>query len=156
MSLGLRAPCISKRVSLKGGGHQDGRAIRKLTTKAARKTFYPGKPRSNPGGRPREITEHQETEIARVAMDLKKRKIAPNPARVRAVLPRLARNKETAQPISDGSIRSIFKTKCYDDTEDDPWHWLGCPSQDFLLKGSRLARKYWTASPRAVGPITLP
>ena len=71
---------IANHVTLQGGGHPEPRAIRKLLAKLPDRTYYPGKPRENPGGRPRSISEHQEDEIARVAMSLKKRKIKPHPA----------------------------------------------------------------------------
>ena len=96
--------------------------------------YYPGWPRDNPGGRPAEISEHQEFEIARAAMELKNRKLNSSPARVRAKLPRLSMNRSTGKPISDGRIRSIFKARCYDDNEDDPWQWLTNPSKDFLTE----------------------
>ena len=94
--------------------------------------YYPGKPRENPGGRPSEITEHQEQEVARVAMDLKKRSRNPSPALVRAKLPRLAVDRRTGKPISDERIREVFKYRCYDETEDDPWQYLPNPSKDHL------------------------
>ena len=83
--------------------------------------YYPGKPRVNPGGRSQVITEHQKQEIARAAMDLKKRKLDPSPALVRAELRRLAVDRATGKPISDEFISGIFKDRCYDETEDDPW-----------------------------------
>jgi hypothetical protein len=83
--------------------------------------YYPGWPRDNPGGRPAEISEHQEFEIARAAMELKNRKLNSRPAWVRAKLPRLLMNPGTGKPISDGRTRSIFKARCYDDSGDDPW-----------------------------------
>ena len=34
--------------------------------------------------------------------------------------------------MSDPTTRNIFKTLCYDETEDDPWIYLACLSQDTL------------------------
>ena len=34
--------------------------------------------------------------------------------------------------MSDSSIQRIFRARCYDETEDDPWMYLTSPSQDFL------------------------
>ena len=65
-------------------------------------------------------------------MGSKKRKLNPSPARVRAKLLRLAMNRTTGKPISDNRIRDIFKLRCYDETEDDPWQWLPNPSKDYL------------------------
>jgi hypothetical protein len=123
---------IAEQLTLVGGGHPQGRAVRTLVAKHSGGDYYPGKPRENPGGRPHVITEHQKQEIARAAMDLKKRKLDPSPALVRAKLPRLTVNRTTGKPISDEFIRGIFKDRCYDETEDDPWRWLPNPSKDYL------------------------
>ena len=69
--------------------------MRTLVSKHSGGDYYPGKPRANPGGRLHVITEHQEQEIARAAMDLKKRELDPSPALVRAKLPRLTVNRTT-------------------------------------------------------------
>ena len=72
--LGQRADdVIAEQLTLVGGGHPTGRAVRELVKRHKGASYYPGKPRENPGGRPSEITRHQEEEMARVAMDLKKR-----------------------------------------------------------------------------------
>ena len=115
-----------------GGGSPSERAVRALVARCQGTDFYPGRPRENAGGRPPSATEHQRAEVARVAMDLKRRRLAPSPARVRAVLPRLTLNKETGEPLSDRILRDVFKTRCYDETEDDPWQWLPSASQDYL------------------------
>ena len=69
-------------------------------------------------------------------------KLNPSPALVRAKLPRLAMNRTTGKPISDEFIRAVFKDRCYDETEDDPWQWLPNPSKDYLtdtMKEKRVA-----------------
>ena len=63
---------------------------------------------------------------------LKRQRIAPTPRRVRQKLPALTRNPETGKPMDDKTIHAIFKTRCYDDLEDDPWQYLDSPSQDVL------------------------
>ena len=123
---------IAERVSLVGGGHPTPRGVRHILHKCKETEWYPGKPRSNPGGRPKVVTQHQVAEVARVGMGLKKRKLNPSPARVRASLPRLALNTVTGKPLSDETIREIFRTRCYDESEDDPWQWLTNASQDYL------------------------
>ena len=123
---------IAESLTVVGGGHPNPRSVREVVQKARHTEWYPGKPRENVGGRPKVVTEHQMVEIARVGMGLKKRKLKPSPARVRAVLPRLSLNKATGAPLSDEFIREIFRTRCYDETEDDPWQWLSCASQDYL------------------------
>ena len=131
--LGMRVDdFIANRVVLKGGGNPDPRSIRKLVAKARMSGHHPGQPRQYSDGRPKVITEHQAEEIARVAMELKKRRMKPSPSRVRAVIPRLTLNRETGKPISSEKIRCIFKSMCFDEKEDDPWQWLSCVSQDCL------------------------
>ncbi len=133
---------IAEQLTLVAGGHPSGRAVRMLLVTHKDGEYYPGKPRANPGGAPHTITEHQKQEIARAAMDLKKRKLNPSPALVRAKLPRLAMNRTTGKPISDEFIRAVFKDRCYDETEDDPWQWLPNPSKDYLtdtMKEKRVA-----------------
>ncbi len=79
---------IAEQLTLAGGGRPTPRsAVHEPVAKCQNGKLYPGKPRENPGGRPPSITEHQKNEVARVAMELKKRKINPSPALVRAKLP---------------------------------------------------------------------
>ena len=73
-------------------------------------------------------------------MELKKNLVAPTPEKVRILLPRKTINKKTASPISDTKIRTIFKTLCYDETEDDPWHYLSSPQQDCLTEDMKPVR----------------
>lgn len=101
-------------------------------TRCQDKSWYPGKPRTKPGGRPPIYTEHQKDEIARVAMDLKRKIAAPTPRRVRARLPSACRRPDTGTVMSNRSIRRIFTSRCFDEHEDDPWQWLASLSQDML------------------------
>ena len=125
---------IAAQVNLKGGGHPSGRAIQKVIARCKDPSWYPGKPsyaRKTAGRKP-VYSEHQMSEVARVAMDLKRKLVAPTPRRVRARLPQVARNPETGVRMSNKKIRLIFQTRCYDETEDDPWQYLPCASQDVL------------------------
>ena len=48
--------------------------------------------------------------------------------------------------MSDAKLQDIFTTKCYDETEDDPWQYLTSPSQDSLpesLKPKRVVAAKW-------------
>ena len=126
------AEFIAEQLTLVGGGAPSKRAVLHTLATCKDGEYYPGRPRTNPGGRPREVTDHQEREVARAAMELKKCRLSPSPVRVRAKLPRLAMNRATGKPISDNRIRDVFKLRCYDETEDDPWQWLPNPSKDYL------------------------
>ena len=141
--LGMRADAyIASQVTLKGGGHPSARAIRALVNKCKDPEWFPGKPQSDVGGRPPVYTEHQKNEVARVAMDLKRKRVAPTPRRVRARLPQVARNPDTGRLMDKKTIQAIFKTRCFDENEDDPWQYLTCASQDALpeeLKPLRVA-----------------
>ena len=65
-------------------------------------------------------------------MELKRTRIAPTPRNVRAKLGRTALNPCTKQPMSNWSVHQIFTTRCYDESEDDPWIHLRSPAQDVL------------------------
>ena len=133
---------IATRVTLKGGGSPSVRAIRALVKKCEDPAWYPGKAKATSTGRPPVYTEHQKSEVARVAMDLKRKRVAPTPRRVRARFPQIARNPDTGRLMDKKTIQTIFKTRCFDETEDDPWQYLVCPSQDALpeeLKPLRVA-----------------
>ena len=105
---------VAKQVALKGGGHPSARAVRELLRQAQDSAWYPGKPPENRGGRPATVTEHQKQEVARVAMSLKRQRVNPSPAMVRAKLPRLRLNRTTGSSLSDETLREIFRTRCYD------------------------------------------
>ena len=77
-------------------------------------------------------SKHQKAEVARDAMELERKRVAPCPRQVRARLPSVARNPETLKPMSNKAIRCIFKTSCFDTHEGDPWQWLPSPAQDDL------------------------
>ena len=125
---------ISEKVTLKGGGHPSSRAMRALLKKCESPDWFPGKGPTDVGGRPPVYSEHQKQEVARVAMDLKRKLVAPTPRLVRARLPQLARNPGTGKLMSNKFIRQVFVTRCFDETEDDPWQWLQSPAQDFLTE----------------------
>ena len=123
---------IASKVLLKGGGHPTERSIQKTIARCKLPDWYPGKGRCVGAGRPPTYTEHQKAEVARVAMELKRKRIAPTPRRVRQRLPHSSKNPKTGAPMSDSTTRNMFKTLCYDETEDDPWIYLACLSQDTL------------------------
>jgi len=124
---------IASQLQVKGGGCPSGRAVRDVVKKCESSHWYPGKIEcvENRGRKPA-ITERQKNEVARVAMSLKRERIAPDPRRVRARLPDITINRETGKPISKYSMQQIYTTKCYDESEDDPWVYLSCVSQDTL------------------------
>ena len=124
---------VAKRLKTVGGGHPTERAVTKHWTKANQDaTWHPGKKPDNQGGRPEQITPAQKQAIANKAMELKSEIEAPTPEKIRVCLPRRTINKKTKEPISDATIYRIFKTMCYDETEDDPWHFLPSLQQDCL------------------------
>ena len=125
---------IAERLTLVGGGHPSQRAVRAAVVRCRSSSYYPGQPRRDGAGRPAVFTEHQKDEVARVAMNMSrgKRPMQPSPARVRTVLPKLIVNPDTDKRMSDWSIREIFKTRCYDEDENDPWDWLPAGAQSFL------------------------
>ena len=50
----------------------------------------------------------------------------------RICLPRASISKATTRFISDDTIYMVFKIVCYDETEDDPWHYLPSVQQGCL------------------------
>ena len=135
----------AKQLQVVGGGRPTGRAVQKHWTKVKRDDkWVPGKKPDNQGGRPSQITQAQKQAIADKAMALKKEKIATTPEKVRACLPKKTLNKATSEYISDNTIYRVFKTMCYDEKEDDPWHYLPSPQQD-CLTGDMLPRRVKTA-----------
>lgn len=137
---------IASQLQLKGGGNPTERAVRETLKKCANTYWYPGKVVQYSGGRPPIFTEFQKQEVARVAMDMKRKLIAPTPRRVRARLPQTARNPETGGAMSVKSIQRIFSTLCYDEVEDDPWIYLKSPAQDILpseIKPFRVKCAQW-------------
>jgi hypothetical protein len=133
----LGKPCgeyIAEQLTLVGGGHPTERAVRAIVVRCRSSSYYPGQPRQVGAGRKAVYTEHQKDEAARVAMNMRngKRPMQPSPARVRAVLQKRLVNPETGKRMSDWSIREIFKARCYDEDENDPWDWLPAGAQTFL------------------------
>ena len=123
---------IAEHLSLKGGGHPSRAAVFQNIKHCKEPGWYPGKVHGERTGRPTDITQHQKEEMARVAMETKRKLTRPTPAVVRAKLPRLSLNTATGAPVSDDTIYKIFHTMCYDETEDDPWVYMHSPSKDFL------------------------
>lgn len=66
---------IASEVVLKGGGHPTARAVRKAVGRGGAPDWYPGKWQSQPTGRPDTYTAHVKNEVARVAMELKRKKL---------------------------------------------------------------------------------
>ena len=133
---------IAMQVTLVGGGHPQPRAIHKVVAKCQDPAWYPGKRVGKSTGRPPVYSEHVKGQVARVAMNLKRKNTAPTPRKVRAKLPQLTRNPETGRPMDKKTMHRVFKRRCYDETEDDPWQYLDSPSQDMLpaeLKPLRVA-----------------
>ena len=132
---------IAKCLEVKGGGRPSRSAVFKAIKKCREEGWHPGKVTGERTGRRPTFTQHQKAEMARVAMETKRRLEKPTPAGVRAKLPRLSLNPETRAPASDWTIYNIIHTKCYDENEDDPWVYMHSPSKDFLsdvMKRSRV------------------
>ena len=123
---------IAKHLQLKGGGHPGHTAVSNAIAKCKQPGWYPGKVDGKRTGRKPLFTDHQKSEMARVAMETKRKLVRPTPADVRAKLPRLSLNPETQEPASDWTIYKIFHSMCYDESEDDPWVYMHSPSKDFL------------------------
>jgi hypothetical protein len=146
---------IGQQVEQKGGGHPSDRAVRGAIARCSDKAWYPGKLRENLGGRPSVYSEHQKSEIARVAMDLKRKLLAPTPRRVKARLPHTCRRGDTGAMVSNDTLRRVFTSRCFDEREDDPWTWMHSPAQDYL-PASMLPRRVacaghilWMTSPNS-------
>ena len=118
-----------------GGGRPSGRAIKKIW---AHQAEMDGATSAKQRGRPPEITQGQRQAIAKTAMGLKKRLMAPTPEKVRISMPRKTINKKTKQPISDKSMQGIFKAHCYDEDENDLWHYRNAVQQDCLTERAPL------------------
>ena len=73
-------------------------------------------------------------------MELKDDFDPPTPEKIRILLPKKTINKKTKEPISDFTIRQIFKTMCYDEKEDDPWQFLPSIHQDCLTDAQKPPR----------------
>ena len=73
---------IAKQLTLRGGGRPHPRSVRKVIVRCKEPDWYPGKRTEarKGAGRKRVYFEHQEDEVARVAMELKEQRIAPTPA----------------------------------------------------------------------------
>ncbi len=133
---------IAQQLTLQGGGRPQRRTVHRVIGRCKDPEWYPGKRTEarQGAGRPPVYTDHQKDEVARVAMELKRKRVAPTPRRVRARLPTLSRNPETGGCMSDSTVQLIFQTRCYDASEDDPWQYLASPSQDVLSEGLKPLR----------------
>ena len=120
------AEYIAEHVTLQGGGHPEPRAVQKVVARCSQAEWYPGqRTEARKGaGRPPVFSEHTKDEVARVAMELKRKRLAPTPRRVRARLPNLVVNKETQRRMSNSTVQRIYATRCYDENPDDPWQFL--------------------------------
>ena len=127
-----KVPYIAGRLALQGGGQPQERAVRKILAKCRKKDWYPDKQPENVGGRPPVFSDHAKQEVARVAMEHKRSLVRPTPALCRARLPRKTINKRTGNPISDRTVQRVFEALCFDETENDPWQWLGSACQEYL------------------------
>ena len=127
-----QASFISKHLKLKGGGRPNRRTVFKASSRCSEEGWYPGKVAGERTGRPPTFTEHQKQEMARVAMEAKRKLVRPTPACVRSKLPRLSMNKSTEAPASNWTIYKIFHTMCFDEDEDDPWVFMHSPSKDYV------------------------
>jgi hypothetical protein len=136
-----KADFTAEHLTVVGGWEPTGRAVQLTWTKVKEdEDWFPGKKTDQRSGRPPSISEAQSQAIADKAMELKKDLVAPTPEKIRVLLPRKTINKKTGAPISDEKIRTIFKTLCYDEDEDDPWHYLPSPQQDCLTDEMKPAR----------------
>ena len=98
--------------------------------------WYPGKVTGQRTGRPPTFTQNQKEEMARVAMETKRRLEKPTPAGVRAKLPRLSLKPDTQAPASNWTIYNIFHTMCYDEYS---WTTLGSTCSQHPRTSCRMA-----------------
>ena len=131
---------VARQLQLKGGGRPGPSAVRKAVKKCSEQGWYPGKVFGKRTGRPPTFSEHQKKAMARAAMETKRKLVKPTPARVRAKLPRLSVNPETAAPASNWTIYKVMHTMCYDDTEEDPWVYMYSPCKDYLCDAMKERR----------------
>ena len=133
---------IAEHLRLKGGGCPSERAVQAAVARCKDESWRPGQPEAKAGGRPPIFSAKQKKAMAAAAMGLKRKLVRPTPARVRAQVPRLSLNAETGEAASNWTIYNIFKTRCYDDAEDDPWQYLPTVTKDYLpesMKPKRVA-----------------
>ena len=142
-----KAAFIAEQVVTADGEHPSARAVQYVVARCEDPEWYPGKPRLQGAGRPPVYSDFRKEKVAEVAMaSLKRRRIAPTPRRVRQKLPGLTRNPVTGRPMDDKTLHTIFKTRCYDEKEDDPWQYLEAEAQDVLaeeLKPLRVTCAQW-------------
>ena len=131
-----RAEFTASQLTRVDGKRPQRRAIEKIWAKAK----APGVVAVKRRGRPPQISQAQKQAIADKAMELKKDLWAPTPSRVRPCMPRRTMNQKTQAPISKFSICKVVKTKCNDESEDDPWQFPPSPPQDCLTAAIRPRR----------------
>ena len=131
---------IASQVYLASGEHPSSRAVRSAIKRCKDSSWYPGKAVTRSSGRPPVYSDFVKNEIARVGMEIKRKLKAPTPRRVRARLPQLTKNPETDKPMDNKTMHAIFKARCYDENEDDPWQYLPNPAQDMLPSELKVPR----------------
>ena len=129
---------IASQIRLASGEHPSPRAVRSLIKRCKDPTWYPGKSVARSPGRPPVYSDF--AKIARVGMATKRTLTAPTPRRVRGRLPQLTKNPETGKPMDKKTIHAIFKVRCYDEAEDDPWQYLPNLAQDMLPSELKVPR----------------
>ena len=139
--LGQRAPAwIAEQLTRKGGGCPSERAVLAAVSKCQQTTWFPGQGEAKSGGRRPLYGAKQKKALAAAAMGLKRKLVRPTPARVRAKARRSSLNPETGEPASNWTIYNIFKTMCFDESEDDPWQYLPTVTKDYLPQAMKPKR----------------
>ena len=123
---------IAGSLTKRGGGSPKPRAVRKLFVLCANKSYYPGKPREKKGGRPPVIKDSAKQAIANCAMRMKENLEKITLPKLRARLPRATVNPDTQEPVSNWIIYKVFKSMCFDETEDDPWIYMPASTKEYL------------------------
>ena len=116
------------------------RAVQKAIKRCHQHDWYPAKSESKHGGRAASFSATQKKRMAAAAMALKRKITRPTPAKVRALLPRVCLNPATGEPASNDTIYRIFKTMCFDETEDDPWQYMSTVTKDYLPESMKPRR----------------
>ena len=136
-----KAKFIAGQVRNANGQHPGERAVQHVASRCQKPGWFPGKPREQGAGRKPVYSDYRKEKVASVAMESLKRKlVAPSPRRARQRLPGLTRNIVTGKPMDDKTLHTLFKTRCYDESEDDPWQYLDSPSPDVLAEALKPLR----------------
>ena len=128
---------IAKRVWLEGKPkkHPSAQGVGQLIEKMADPEWFPGKICGSLGGRPKVLSETNQSAIARSAMALKERGFEPTYPLVIAQCPNAAVNPETGEFVSKHVIYSIFESKCYDEDPSRTWAHRSRSSKEALTEG---------------------